>query len=140
MKKIKAIAERFVKNLHYYDYTDEIKEEKDDVNGTMMTIWRLLYEYSYVAELTRSAKTGNSLLTINAQKRCQRIRARMLLDALELTDVRIDAKGRFIQGDTVIARETLYRNARTMEALNDTTHDTAFNYVRAEQFLYGFNK
>ena len=140
MKKIKAIAERFVKNLHYYDYTDEIKEEKDDVNGTTMTIWRLLYEYSYVAELTRSTKTGNSLLAINAQKRCQRVRARMLLDALGIDDVRIDAKGRFIQGDTVIARETLYLNARTMEALNDTTHDTAFNYVRAEQFLYGFNK
>ena len=137
MKKLNAIADRFVKNLHYYDYTDEIKEETDETNGIKTTVWRLPYEYSYVAELTRSAKTGNSLLAINAREKKQRIRARMLLNALGLDDVGINVKGRFTQGDTVIARETLYLNARTLEAINDATREAAYNYMLAEQFLYG---
>lgn len=135
MKKLKAIADRFVKNLHYYDYTDEIKEETKEETKT--TIWRLPYEYSYVAELTRNTKTGNSLLVINAREKNQRIRARMLLNALGLDDVDIDAKGRFIQGGMVLAHETLYLNARTLEAINDATREAAYNYMLAEQFLYG---
>lgn len=137
MKKIKAIADRFAKNLHYYDYTDEIKEEKDDVNGTVVTKWKLLYEYTDIAECVRSKRTGNSVCVIFAKEKKQRTRARALLGALGLYDVRIDAKGRFIQGDTVIARETLYLNARTMAVLNDTTHGEAWNVMKAEQFVYG---
>lgn len=137
MKKIKAIADRFAKNLHYYDYTDEIEEEKDDVNGTIVTKWKLLYEYTDIAECVRSKRTGNSVYAIFAKEKKQRTRARALLGALGLNDVRIDAKGRFIQGDTVIARETLYLNARTMVVLNDTTHGEAWNVMKAEQFVYG---
>ena len=140
MKRLEAIADRFVKNLHYYDYIDEIKEETDETNGTngtKTTVWKLPYEYSYVAELTRSAKTGNSLLAINAREKNQRIRARMLLNALGLDDIRIDAKGQFIQDGTVLAHEILYLNARTLEAINDATREAAYNYMLAEQFLYG---
>jgi len=137
MKKLEAIADRFVKNLHYYDYTDEIKEETDETNGTVVTTWKLPYEYLYVAELARNKETGKSLLVINALDKKQRVRARALLKTLGLDDIRIDAKGRFVQGDTIIARETLYLNARTTEVLNDTTHETAYNYMLAEQFLYG---
>ena len=140
MKKINAIAERFVKNLHYYDFTDEVKETNNEVNEITTKVWKLPYDCLYVAELTRSTKTGNELLAIKATKRSQRIRARALLKALGLDKVSIDAKGRFIQGETVLAKGTLFINARTMGALNDTTYEAAYNYMLAEQFLYGFNK
>lgn len=137
MNRTKAIAERFVKNLHYYDYTDEIKEERDEANGTVITTWRLPYDYLCVAELITNVKTGQALYAINAQEKKQRIRARVLLKALGLDNVSVDAKGRFVQGDTILAKGTLYLNARTMGALNDTTYEAAYNYMLAEQFIYG---